>query len=273
MTTETISPSSAETSPAAATALGDAEITQDIKTAVFDSAELATRSASLAAKAGLEMHQAAQALMKTAASQRKMNKILLGVFGGLTLLALSLFAVMSLRLQDRVSQLDAMILAVGKRVVSMDASVELFNGVSDVVKDVSQKQDSISNAQGKLEQRIEEAIKSTQAVPEPKAKPVDDKNKELLKMVQEVNARLLQEANSVKTISAQIQKLQSSLPDAGNFRREMDAIVRQMKERSVPEAALSTAAPSIGAPAVVKPRERVVQFPRTSAAGVAPEKP
>ena len=271
MTTETTSPSAAETSPTAAPAQGDAEIAQDIKSAVFDSAELATRSASLAAKAGLEMHQAAQELMKTSASQNKMNKILLGVFGGLTLLALSLFAFMSLRLQDRVSQLDAMLLAVGKRVVSMDASVELFNGVSDVVKDVSQKQDSISSAQGKLEQRIEDAIKSTQPVPDAKAKPVDDKNKELLKMVQEINARLLQEANSVRTISAQIQKLQSNLPDAAKFRREMDAIVRQMKERPAPEAAPAPA--SIASPAVVKPRERVVQYPRTSAAGAAPEKP
>jgi hypothetical protein len=272
MTSETTPASSVETTPGVATTQSEAEIAQDIKTAVFDSAELATRSASLAAKAGLEMHQAAQELMKTSASQTKMNKILLGVFGGLTLLALSLFAFMSLRLQDRVSQLDAMLLAVGKRVVSMDASVELFNGVSDVVKDVSQKQDSISSAQGKLEQRIEEAIKSTQPVPDAKAKPVDDKNKELLKMVQEVNARLLQEANSVKTISAQLQKLQSSLPDAGNFRREMDAIVRQMKERPVPEAA--PAPTSSASPAVVKPRERVVvQYPRTSAAGVASEKP
>ncbi len=258
MTTETTSPS----------AVGQTDVTQDIQSAMFDSAELATRSASLAAKAGLEMHQGAQELMKTSVSQQKINKILLGIFGVMLLLALTLFTVISYRLQDRVSQLDAMVLAVGKRVISMDAAVELFNSVSDVVKDVSQKQDAISNAQGKLEQRIDEAIKSTPVLPDLKAKPVDDKTKELLRLIQEVNAKLQLQASSVKSVSAQVQKLQGSLPDAGNFRRDMEAMVQQMKERSVPEAAVAAAAPSS-----IKQRERLVQFPRTSAAGATTEKP
>lgn len=246
----------------------EAGVTNDIKSAIFDSAELATRSASLAAKAGLEMHQAAQELIRTSASQLRMNKILLGAVGGLLLVVLSLFALISFRLQDRVSQLDAMVLAVGKRVISMDAAVELFNSVSDVIKDVSQKQDAISNSQAKLEQRIVDAVKSTQAVPDLKPSPVDDKNKEVLRLVQEVNTKLVHQANAAKLTSAQIQKLQSTIPDAGNFRREMEAIVLQMKERAVPETAASVAAPS-----VAKQRERLVQFPRTSPSGQSAEKP
>lgn len=244
------------------------DVTQDIQSAMFDSAELATRSASLAVKVGLEMHQAAQELIKTSVAQQKMNKILLGAFGGMLLLALTLFTIISYRLQDRVRQLDAMVLAVGKRVISMDAAVELFDSVSDVIKDVSQKQDVISSGQGKLEQRIDEAIKSAPAVPDLKAKPVDDKTKELLKLIQEVNAKLQLQSNSVKSVSAQIQKMQSSLPNSSNFRRDMEAMVQQIQERSVPEAT-----PGVATPTIVKQRERLVQFPRTSGAGATTEKP
>lgn len=268
MTTETTSPPVAENTSDAGKVQSEIEIAEDIKSTVFDSAELATRSASLAAKAGMEMHLAAQELLKTTASQQKINKILLGVFGGVSLLALVLFAIMSLRMQDRVSQLDAMVLAVGKRVVSMDASVDLFNGVSDIVKDVSQKQDSISNAQAKLELRIDEAILNTQTVPDPKAKPADDKSKEMLKLMQDIHARVQQDANSLKSVSAQIQKLQSNLPDTSHFRRDMEVLLRQVKERPAP-----VVAPSVAVTPVVKPSERLVQYPRVSAPGVTPEKP
>ena len=251
-------------------ALNDQEIktANDIKSAVFDSAELATRSASLAAKAGLEMHQAAQKLMQTSAAQTKINKILLGTFGAFLMIALVLFGVSSYRLQERVSQLDAMVLAVGKRVINMDASVQLFDSVSDVIKDVSQKQDAISNAQAKLEQRIVETIMKSQVLPEVKPTVLDDKSKELLRAVQEINVNISQQASATKSLSAQIQKLQMSNSDAGTLRREMENLTHQMRDRVVTDQAAVVAAP-----VAAKPRERLVQFPRNSPTGTAPEKP
>ena len=251
-------------------ALNDQEIktANDIKSAVFDSAELATRSASLAAKAGLEMHQAAQKLMQTSAAQTKINKILLGTFGAFLMIALVLFGVSSYRLQERVSQLDAMVLAVGKRVINMDASVQLFDSVSDVIKDVSQKQDAISNAQAKLEQRIIETIMKSQVLPEVKPTVLDDKSKELLRAVQEINVNISQQASATKSLSAQIQKLQMSNSDAGTLRREMENLTHQMRDRVVTDQAAVVAAP-----VAAKPRERLVQFPRNSPTGTAPEKP
>jgi len=251
-------------------ALNDQEIktANDIKSAVFDSAELATRSASLAAKAGLEMHQAAQKLMQTSAAQTKINKILLGTFGAFLMIALVLFGVSSYRLQERVSQLDAMVLAVGKRVINMDASVQLFDSVSDVIKDVSQKQDAISNAQAKLEQRIIETIMKSQVLPEVKPTVLDDKSKELLRAVQEINVNISQQASATKSLSAQIQKLQMSNSEAGTLRREMENLTHQMRDRVVTDQAAVVAAP-----VAAKPRERLVQFPRNSPTGTAPEKP
>ncbi len=263
------------TEPAASDAslADDAFMAEELKSAIFDSAELATRSAALAAKAGMEMHQAAAALMTTTLSQQKMNKILLGVFGGVLVLALGLFTFLSFRLQDRVSQLDSMILAVGKRVITMDSSVSLFDSVSDIIKDVSQKQDVISNNQAKLELRIDEVIKTIQAASETKPKPPEDKGKEMLRLLEDINSKLSQQSNSTKAVSTQIQRLQGSLPDAGGIRRELEEMAKHMKERPATETAPSGSQPSAVPPVAPKPRERLVQYPRTSPAAAAGEKP
>ena len=246
---------------------------QDLKTTLIDSAELATRGASLAAKAGAEMHQAAQKLMENSVIQQKLNKIILAIFAGTMLLAIILFAFIAVRMQSKVSQLDAMVLAVGKRVVSMDASIEQVSSASDLLKDVAQKQDAISSAQVKLEGRIDEAIKVAQAAPDLKAKQLDEKNKDLLKLIQSLDGKIQAQANAAKSISGQIQKVQSSLPDAGNLKRELDSLNRQLKEKKALEVPVAAAPASLPTPIAVKPKERMVQFPRTSQTGGTAEKP
>jgi len=252
--------------------MGESSDIQDLKTTLIDSAELATRGASLAAKAGVEMHQAALKLMENSLIQQKTNKIILGIFAGTMLVAIVLFVFIAVRMQSKVSQLDAMVLAVGKRVVSMDASIEQVSSASDLLKDVAQKQDAINSAQVKLESRIDEAIKTAQAAPDLKAKQLEDKNKDLLKLIQSLDGKIQAQASSAKSISGQIQKVQSSLSDASNLKRELDTLNRQLKEKKSQEALVAVPTP-ISAPVAVKPRERLVQFPRTSQPGSSSEKP
>jgi len=244
-----------------------AEKLQDLKGTLLDSAELATRGASLAVKAGVEMHQAADKLMLSTVSQQKINKIILLAFGTTMALAIILFTVMSFRLQSKISQLDAMVLAVGKRVVAMDASIEQVSTASELIKDVSTKQDALTSSQNKLESRIDESIKVTQVVPDLKAKPPEDKNKEIILLLQNLDSKIQLQANSTKLLAAQIQKLQVSLPDPQSFKRELETASRLLKERQVIEAASSSVVPVL-----VKPKEKVVQFPRVAQPAATTEK-
>lgn len=246
----------------------EAEKLQDLKSTLLDSAELATRGASLAVKAGVEMHHAADKLMNNSIAQQKFNKIILFAFAGAMALAIILFTVMAFRMQSKISQLDAMVLAVGKRVVTMDATIELVASASELIKDVSAKQDELTGSQKKLETRIDESIKAALVVPDPKAKQPDDKNKELIKLIQNLELKIQAQANSTKVISGQLQKLQTSLPDPSSFKREIEAASRLLKERAALEAA-----PAPVAPAPVKPKERVVQFPRVAQPAAGTEKP
>jgi hypothetical protein len=246
----------------------EAEKLQDLKSTLLDSAELATRGASLAVKAGVEMHHAADKLMNNSIAQQKFNKIILFAFAGAMTLSIILFTVMAFRMQSKISQLDAMVLAVGKRVVTMDATIELVASASELIKDVSAKQDELTGSQKKLETRIDESIKAALVVPDPKAKQPDDKNKELIKLIQNLELKIQAQANSTKVISGQLQKLQTSLPDPSSFKREIEAASRLLKERAALEAA-----PAPVAPAPVKPKERVVQFPRVAQPAAGTEKP
>jgi hypothetical protein len=245
----------------------EAEKLQDLKSTLLDSAELATRGASLAVKAGVEMHHAADKLMSNSIAQQKINKIILFAFGGAMALAIILFTVMAFRMQSKISQLDAMVLAVGKRVVTMDATIELVASASELIKDVSTKQDELTGSQKKLETRIDESIKATLVVPDPKAKQPEDKNKELIKLMQNLELKIQAQANATKLISGQLQKLQTSLPDPTSFKRELESASRLLKERQTLDAA------PMPVPAPVKPKERVVQFPRVAQPATGTEKP
>lgn len=245
----------------------EAEKMQDLKSTLLDSAELATRGASLAVKAGVEMHHAAEKLMTSSVTQQKFNKIILLAFGATMTIALVLFVVMAIRMQSKITQLDAMVLAVGKRVVTMDASIELVSTASDLIKDFSIKQDALTNAQLKLESKIDESMKAAHVAPDPKLKPVDDTSKEIKLLFQSMESKIQAQANSIKSISSQIQKLQTSLPDPNSFKRELESASRLLKERQV----LDTA--PIISPPVVKPREKIVQFPRITQPGNGAEKP
>lgn len=245
----------------------EAEKMQDLKSTLLDSAELATRGASLAVKAGVEMHHAAEKLMTSSVTQQKFNKIILLAFGATMTIALVLFVVMAIRMQSKITQLDAMVLAVGKRVVTMDASIELVSTASDLFKDFSSKQDALTNAQLKLESKIDESIKAALVAPDPKSKPVEDTSKEIKLLFQNLESKIQVQASSIKSISSQIQKLQTSLPDPNSFKRELESASRLLKERQVLDAA------PIVSPPVVKPKEKIVQFPRITQPGTGADKP
>ncbi len=244
------------------------EETQEMKMAMLDSAELATRAASLAANAGNEINQATHKLIATFATQQKLAKIILAAAGGLMLLTTVVFVGMSTSLLSRLGKLDAMMLAVGKRVVSMDASLELVGAASEQLKDVLEKQDAISGAQSKLESRLDDVMKTSQGAAEQSAKQADAKSQDTVKLIQGLDTRLQAQASAVKSVSAQIQRLQAAVPDTGGLRRDLEALAKQQRDRQAQETTVKAAAP---APA--KPRDQVVQYPRTTVQGSPTDKP
>jgi len=249
----------------------------EVKLTILVSAELATRAANLTAKAGVKLHQETQNLVAIYKVQRRQGRIVLIAFGSLVLTAFILFGWMSMRMQSRVVQLDAMLLAVGKRVVTMDDSLEGVAAIGDTLRDMSAKQDAISNQQARSDVRMEDVLKglgetAAGKTSDPKSAPM---SADLLKLLQGMDARLQAQTNALKAITAATQSAAKPALDASLVRREVEAALRQQRQVQetaakaipMPASAALPAAPVVA----VKPRERLVQYPRVQAQGTTPE--
>ena len=245
----------------------DAEMAE-MKSTMLDSAELANRAAGMAAKAAGNMHSASTQLIESYSAQKMYLIIVLAVFGLLMVLAISLFAFMSFRLQQRVTQADAMLIAVGKRVIAMDESLELFTGHGEALREVASKQDAIISAQTKIELRLDEVMRGVQAAADSIAKPANDKDKDkapdVAKLIKDLDGKLAAQASAISNLSSQVRSAGApapARPDPAAVRKEAEAIVRQLKAA---EASVKPATPAPGAApkAPEKPVEKVVQYPR-----------
>lgn len=246
--------------PLAAAYANDTEEMTDMKLAMMDSAELATRAAGLAATAGGDLRQASRDLLASYRRQRNFSIGLLIVCGSLMLGSVGTFTFLSSRLQTRIAQLDEMVLAVGKRLVGMDASMETVGSVQQALQELLVKQEAAAEAQAKIDVRLEEAIKSAQGVPEKTAAQLDGKTQPLVKQVQAMDSRLQSQASALSRLSTQLQGLQGAVGDTGAVRRELETQARQQRERQSADAAANAAAA-----AAVRNRDRMVTYPRASA--------
>lgn len=234
---------------------------EGLKIVVLESAELATRSANMATNAGADLKAATKHLDTTLAIQKKQTTILFAAAGGLMLVAATVFAAMTVSLKSRINQLDTMVGAVGKRVVELDASMELVGSVNEALQEMVSKQEGLTKMQGKLEVRLDEAIKNSQSVPEQTAQQVDAKGQVLAKQVKGMDSRLQQQANTLKTLSSQLQNLQGAVGETGGLKREMEAIAKLQRDRQSAETTASTQAVAATVSAA-RQREKMIQYPR-----------
>ena len=250
-----------------------------MRATMLDSAELANRAAGLAAKSATDMHvasadlQGATSKIIAAQSAQRINGVVvLATFAALMLTSMALFGIMSYRLQSRIAQADAMLLAVGKRIVSMDESMELITGAGETLRDISSKQDSISGAQMKLDARLDEIISANQAVAKIAALP-DTKGAETAKLLQALDAKIQSQNSALNALSAQVRSAPAQPRlDPAAVRRELEAALRQQKAAeaaSKPVVVAPPAPPSTPA----KPKETLIQYPRVQPQGKGTETP
>ena len=250
---------------------------KDVKHTLLDAAELASRAGVHAANAGANLQTAAKELMAGHATQRKHGLIVLAVFGLLVVIAVAMAGLMSIRLQQRITKADEMLLAVGKRVIAMDESIKLVSNSGEIFQTMSEQQDAISRQQARLEAKVEELMKTAQSAISANAQTIDSKTKEIAKRVEAVETGLQSSAATVKAIAAKAQAAPppAPRPDPAVIRREVKAEVEAKVKAEVEaslqrqQKAIKDAAPP-AAPVAVKPPakapESLVRYPKVPAA-------
>ena len=253
-----------------------------MRSAMLDSAELANRAAGMAAKAATdmhsvttnmqhvtgEMHTASAALVESHNKQRLNGIVVLATFGALMLTSMALFGIMSYRLQSRITQADEMLLAVGKRIVTMNETMELITGAGEALRDISSRQDTIVGGQAKLDARLDEVVAATaQAAAQAASKPADPKAHDLSKLIQALDAKIQSQSTALNALSSQVRAVPAApRPDPAAVRREIEAALRQQKAAEVAAKPVVVAPPPPPAPPP-KPKETLVQYPRTQPQG------
>ncbi|MSQ65225.1 MAG: hypothetical protein EXR37_02545, partial [Limnohabitans sp.] len=227
---------------------------EELTGVVLSSAEVSTRSAEVAANVSHEM----RAVMKTVNEMSSKNIlhsriILIGLLSFLVIAVGTFFAI-STRLQQNIRQLDSLSLAVGKRVVELDATLATFGDATRGLGDTTEKLDSMEERQIKLDEKFQEKMDALDKVfvkmPDQIAgqvngltdKNLDAKLKDLQKNIQALDAKVQALAskpapppaqpvvNNQKEVIAEIQKLKKDL-EAANAAATVAAVKAAVKER------------------------------------------
>jgi hypothetical protein len=241
---------------------------QALAQVVLDSADIASKSAEAAASASSHMHRATSEFKSLTEVGHKKALWLLGATGGLLIVCLIFFLVMGVRMNSRINQLDTMMLAVGKRVVDLNAGLESLDVINRSIESLSAQQVEQAKTQGLIEARINDALKKSetmvQTVPGETAKQVAATSDNLLKQVQGINSRLQTQATAVQSLGNEVKSLKGAVGNVDKLNRDVEALVTLQKERYLETLQKNSATTN---------REKAVQFPRASppkAPGEAP---
>ena len=230
---------------------------QSLAQIVLDSADLATKSAEAAASASSNLRKTTTEFKELTEDGHKKARLLLIISGSVLILSLIFFLIMGVRLVSRINQLDTMMLAVGKRVVELNAGMESLEGVNQTVKELAAQQMVLAKSQGEIEGRIEASLKQSeslvQKVPGETAKQVAASSDSVMKQVQGINAKLQSQANAVQSLGNEVKSLKSSVGNVDGLKRDVEALVTLQKERYLETLQKNNTNTN---------RERAVQFPR-----------
>ena len=236
---------------------------QALAKAVLDSADIASRSAEAAIAVSREMKHATGQFKELSDAGYKKARLLLAIGGGVMIVCLLFFLIMGVRMVSRINQLDAMVEAVGKRVIELNVAMESIEGVNRNVQDLAAKQAELTKSQGQIEGRIDASLKQSeslvQKVPSETAKQVAATSDSLMRQVQGINARLQSQANAVQSLGGEVKSLKSAVGNVDNLKRDVESLITLQKERYL-EALQKNNATSA--------KERSLQYPR-----VQPAKP
>ncbi len=228
---------------------------------VLDAAEVANRSAAAVTTTGSHLNTAAEKLIDGAQRSSTQAKLALGIAGAVLVGAAGVFSFMSVQLQNKVSQLDEMMLAVGKRAVDLKRRMESMDEIHAALEDLKLAQENTQSVQEAIEDRIAKLAEAPKAAPaavlpaqaaaakavspeeEAKRKAAaqaradaaraeaarnEAANRQLLQQLTALDGMLKDQSKAVKDLSGQFEQLQGSVAQA-----EAQAAQQRQREREM----------------------------------------
>jgi hypothetical protein len=167
---------------------------EDLTGVVLSSAEVSTRSAEVAASISEEMRNVMVKVDEMSRRNVLHSRVMLVGLLSFLMIAVGTFFAISTRLQQNIRQLDVLSLAVGKRVVELDATLAAFGDATHGLGDATGKLDGMEERQVKLDSKIEARM--------------EDMTKLFGKLPEQIAGQV--NGQSEKSLDAKLQNLQKS---------------------------------------------------------------
>jgi hypothetical protein len=242
---------------------------ESLMSIVLDAAEVANRSASAVATTGGHVNKAAEKLIDGAQRSATQAKLVLGIAGAILVGSAGVFSFMSVQLQNKVSQLDEMTLAVGKRAVDLKRRMESMDDIHSALEDLKLAQENTQSVQQAIESKISKLSEAPKAPPRPEPKPApapaapaakaepspellaarkaeaqakaeaaraeaakaEAANKVLLQQLTALDSMLKDQSKAVKDLSGQFNRLQGSVANVETVKKDVETLAQQQKQR------------------------------------------
>lgn len=232
--------------------------------AVLESADLANRSAMTATTVSENLRKSMKEWSELNGKNIFYLKILVAVGGIVMFLSTVLFTVSAMRVGARTAELDAMLLAVGKRVVELNAATQSVESLNRSVQLFNAKQEALASAQTRFEATIQQALSAAQEavgkVPQEAAKQVGASNGALVKEIGSLKATVDAQRAAVGSLDRRLNGLSGKINDVEKLRNEVNAMVTLQRERyleALQRAAVDNA----------KPPPKPLSYPRAEPEG------
>ena len=246
-------------------------------TRVLDASDVANKTASIAATSTEHLIDAVGELRASTVKARMHAVVVLGVTGFLMLAAVGVFTVMALQLQGRLDSADSTIMAVGKRVVSLNASIGTLKQMEAALEKFNERQDEQVKAMEKMMPQLEtgmaEVRKSVADLAEKSAKPAakaeaDPRSAALQAQLKALEPQLQAQARSTARLAEQVTTMQANLAKINGVSRDVETLLKMEKLRAVVVAPPPSAAPVAAAPVEKEkppPAPSYVRYPNPNA--------
>ena len=237
----------------------------DLAGAVLDAAELANKGAQAAASVTADVHRVTDALQATQNSVRKQSYVVMGIVTLVTLLALMFIVVTGIRMNSRINQLDATLLAVAQRAVALNEGLASLDTINESVGKLASQIEVLARTTGEVGARIDQTVKQSETlasqIPAKTAEQVAAGNQNLARQFEGMNTRMQSQAAAVQALARDVQALKGAVGNVDKLNRDVQALVTLQRERYL-EAMQRNAPAATGGAASERERERSVQYPR-----------
>ncbi len=234
---------------------------------VLDAAEVANRSASTVAATGGQLNKAAERLFEGAKKTAMQSKIVLALAASVLVGTAGTFTFMTVQLHDKVEQVDAMLIAVGKRAVDLKTRLEGMDDIHTALTELNLKQDNTQSVQQAIEDKISLMAESAKAprkeIPaEAPAKPAapaaakaavtkaavaktevqksEATDKALSKQLSGLDALIKEQSKAVQNLSTQVNGVQGAVSNVDSLKKEVESLNNLQRQRN--QEALQAAA-------------------------------